>query len=353
MAQVRTLQQHHPSLAISAGLHAFALLLLSFTAASSEVGRDATLRVSRGETGESPQLLGLERVELEVEEPDDLSPEEVALDVAQAALVEPEIPAFNRLVVAGELSIADLDLSVPLATTAAQPPAYPLSLAAQDDRSGRSERGAERGTEGRDGSDSRGTFFGHPLSGERVVFVLDCSGSMASPAGVRPDGVDESVIDALSREERREWIRARRKLSRTTRWERLVDELSSALRSLDEGVAFSIILFSDGYWEINGSIQVASSPNKEKAIRWIETLRVGRDTYPFPALQHALGLSPDVIYFLTDGDFDASVIKNVTWLNQRLPQPATIHTVGLGSLRDHHRLVNLAKHNGGEFLLGR
>lgn len=353
MAQVRTLRQCHPSLAISAALHAILLLLLTLTAASSEVGRVATLQVSLGESGESPQFLRIEHVELELEEPTESLAAEVAVDVAQAAFAEPEIPGPDNRVVVRDLSIADLDLSAPVATTAAQSSANSRSVSDRAGRSGRPNPGADRGRNEDDGSDSGGTFFGHPLSGERVIFVLDCSGSMSAPAGVRPDDEEEPATDALSREERRERMRARRMAIRTTRWERLVEELTSALRSLDEGVEFSIILFSDAYWEISGSIQFASSPNKEKAIRWIETLQVGRDTYPFPALQHALGLSPDVIYFLTDGDFDATVIKNVTWLNQRLPQPATIHTVGLGSLRDHHRLVNLAKCNGGEFLLGR
>lgn len=340
MNQAVTRYRYHSSVLASAALHVGLGLFLACTVAVSEPTQIDTLHASWLGPAEEPQLFHFETFSDPLEAKENPAEAEVSVEPSAAAelpeLMEPVQPL-------SEVSLASvgLDLISPATTIALGSPtgrrsdSEPAATGA-DGRGSREKRDGDGQDEGR----PRASFFGHAISGQRIVFVLDCSGSMRAPSGVKKKLAGE------------EQPGGRRMFGHLSRWERLVEELSAALQSLDAGVEFSIVLFSEGFYELEGGMQTADSRGKEKAIRWIGRMETGRNTYPFPALQHALNHSPDVLYFLTDGDFDGAVIKQVTWINSRLDQPATIHTIGLGDLRGRVRLTKLARSNGGEFLAG-
>jgi hypothetical protein len=50
----------------------------------------------------------------------------------------------------------------------------------------------------------------------------------------------------------------------------------------------------------------ATPDNRAKVVKWIKTLKPDNDTAPEEALERALKLQPQVIYFLTNGEIPAA-----------------------------------------------
>jgi hypothetical protein len=81
----------------------------------------------------------------------------------------------------------------------------------------------------------------------------------------------------------------------------------------------------------------ADREGKETLARWLRTVDAGGETNPLPAMKHALGLRPDAVYLLSDGEFEPGTAAKVAALNGDRPVP--IHGIdlslrGAGSLRE-------------------
>lgn len=119
-------------------------------------------------------------------------------------------------------------------------------------------------------------FFGSQSSGRRFVFVLDCSRSMNHPH------------DSEAK----------------TRFKRLKLELVKSVASMSVDQEFFLIFFNEGPITMPSSMPVAASSGaKQHYLAWMQTLKADGNTEPTAAMQLALRLQPDVIYFLTDGSF--------------------------------------------------
>lgn len=143
------------------------------------------------------------------------------------------------------------------------------------------------------------TFFGVPSLAQRFAFVLDMSGSMSGQ-----------------------------------RWSACVKQLAKALEGLTEGSEIFVVLFSDHLaTPTKEAVWVSASPEwKRTVLDWVSRVSPDGGTFPQPAfdLIFSLPVRPDVIYFLTDGQFTS-------------PSPSRLqkqcHGIGTGMLSTLGNLI--------------
>lgn len=166
-----------------------------------------------------------------------------------------------------------------------------------------------------------GSFFGVAPKGQTVVYVVDASRSMNHPyAG-----------DAK------------------TRFRRLKIELVQSIGAMSPDMSFFVIFFNIDAIPMPASHPQAATPeNKQRYGQWIAQAKADRETDPRRALQMAIRMRPDVIYFLTDGDFDRPIERELQKMAQR---QTVIHTFAFGKEAGRDALRSLAKANGGKFFV--
>lgn len=174
---------------------------------------------------------------------------------------------------------------------------------------------------------SKGTsFFGIESSGDRLVFVVDCSGSM---------GYER-------------------------RFQRAIYELSQSLRLMERNQQFLVVLYNDGVFPMLDTPLfetrpiVATEKNIERVMRWVKAQRPVGSTYPSRALQGSLEVKPSSIFFLSDGELNDDTIGMLRRMN--VSNSATgarkvpIHTVTLGSTGIGAGMMKvIAEENDGQF----
>jgi hypothetical protein len=146
------------------------------------------------------------------------------------------------------------------------------------------------------GSQAATTFFGVPALGQRIVYVLDRSGSM---------GLHRALETARR-------------------------ELETSLARLPRTASFQVIEYNSTAAALVGRADQfvpATADNIRLATAALDALPAAGTTRHLPALMMALGLHPDVIYFLTDADdLDNADRIQVTRLNAGR---SVIHTIEL------------------------
>jgi uncharacterized protein with von Willebrand factor type A (vWA) domain len=137
--------------------------------------------------------------------------------------------------------------------------------------------------------------------------------------------------------------------------------VGKAIESLAPNQAFNLIFFRGGANDIewarplSNKLEPATPDNKQKARDFLAAFQVvGKGTNPLPALRQALNSKPDIIYFLTDGEFNnvvsyEQVVTEVRKLNVR--KNVRVNTIAFMSddERAEQVLMQLAKENGGQF----
>lgn len=147
-----------------------------------------------------------------------------------------------------------------------------------------------------EGSDAADSFFGLRPVGRRIVYVLDCSRSMNHPHDTEAK----------------------------TRFKRMKLELIKSIQGMGPESEFYLIFFNDFAIPMPSPVPVqAAEQPKLKYLYWMKDLKADGNTEPRLALQHALRLQPDIVYFLTDGSFTYRVQQDLL----SLPSSKTeIHT---------------------------
>jgi hypothetical protein len=173
------------------------------------------------------------------------------------------------------------------------------------------------GTSG-DGEKSK-DFFGINVEGNKFVYVVDASRSMnhphASAAG--------------------------------TRFNRVKIELVNSIGQMSQDSQFFVIFFNDQAIPMPADGLVnATLDNQMRCLKWVATARTGGQTNPRDALMIALRLNPDVIYFLTDGEFEFNVVKQVKTAN-KLKTP--IYTFCFSDRSGEKFLKQIATQNYGKY----
>ena len=160
-------------------------------------------------------------------------------------------------------------------------------------------------------------FFGTHVSGKRIAFVIDRSGSMR---GKKFRNARKEVLDTLS--------------------------------SLNPTQKFYVVFFDRGLLRMFGDkgpkkMLPATPDNLKRFNKWVSKVDVGSGTMPFQAMKVVMALRPDTLFLLTDGSFDAGD-KTVAHFSTKKSKGFRIHTIGIEH-RDDGTLEKLAKTSGGTF----
>jgi len=179
--------------------------------------------------------------------------------------------------------------------------------------------GSGTGNGAGNGSGSGTGFFGLQVEGRKIVFVVDRSASMNYP---HPGPAK-------------------------TRFGRLKIELVRAISKMSPEMQFYVIFFNrQPLYMPSRTLQPATPDAQRKYLYWAAKVVAKGSTDPRVALISALRLRPDVIYFLTDGDFMPSVKRDLKKLRQR---SVRIHTIAFGGKGAEDLLKLLAARNRGQY----
>jgi hypothetical protein len=163
------------------------------------------------------------------------------------------------------------------------------------------------------GDGPRTAFYGSGGNAYKVCYVIDRSGSM---------------LDAF------DYLR---------------DELKRSIRDLVAQQQFHVVFFSAGRPEElpPGKLVNATQANKEKAFKYLDTVVPGGQTQPGPALERAFACKPELIYLMTDGDFDSKVIDTLRRLNR--DKKVKINTFSFIFKPGEALLKQIASEHGGRY----
>jgi len=202
-----------------------------------------------------------------------------------------------------------------------RPPPYEQALALERERLAR-----------REASPTTSTFYGLEVVSDRVLFLLDCSGSMRIPAGA-----------------------GRTRGSRTgpTRMDVAQQELARALAAFPAGDRFNLLFFSDDATSWRGRLVCMDDAARADALAFVRERRPLRGTNIFDALMEAFGdLQVDTIYLLTDGEATSGSIVAPAAIRAEVARAnrarhIEINTVSVG--QSSALLEGLAADSGGTY----
>lgn len=165
---------------------------------------------------------------------------------------------------------------------------------------------------GSDGGESA-SFFGVSASGQRFVYVVDLSASMEGG-----------------------------------RFRRARGELRRSLKELQPTQQFFVVFFNTDAFPMPGDdLQDATQGNLLAARKWIDRAECQGETDPWPALEAALDMKADAIFFLTDGKFDPAIVERIQPAESSRSTP--IHTIGFMNRSGEKLLKEIARRTGGGY----
>jgi hypothetical protein len=305
-----------PAWMVSLGIHAAAFALiapLTFVMLSNE---NVPLFASMFAAEESPEEPGV--VPVEMVAVDELEIQEAVYEESAAPLTEDLQSDFDPL--AADVNHAPAELP-------GQLNALPLdigTLMAGGD--GGEGRGSGRTSDGRGdiaGEVGRTSFFGTPARANRVVFLVDNSGSM-----------------------------------KQGRMETTLFELARSVDALDEKQEFYVVFYSDQAYPMlypNSVMEPlpATKENKQRLYDWLYTVELCQGGALLKAMEMAHSLGPQVVYILSDGDITGTAtMQRLTQTNEH---PYSVHTLGMGVAKpqDAQNLAAIAQANRGTFQMVR
>lgn len=179
------------------------------------------------------------------------------------------------------------------------------------------------------------SFFGLRPTTDRLIFVLDRSGSMTQPFGDRTN--------------------------KTSRWEEALDQMEQYLLRVGPTAEFNLVLFSDGAMTWRRTLQPANKSNLTAARAWAERRPPEGGTHLRTGVENALRLRHDGSVDLSRLDADTLVVlcdgrtdEGTAWVapTMRRVNPkarVVIHGVQIGDGGDD-TLRLLASITGGRFV---
>jgi len=175
------------------------------------------------------------------------------------------------------------------------------------------------------------TFYGVPVSSERIVFVLDQSGSMAAPH-IGPKG----------------------EVGGRTQLERAVEEVAQVVAKLGDGARVNVICFETAVHAWKPRLVALGAASRKDLARWLTKREPENGTNLWDGLARAIQMDDvDAIYVLSDGAPNggrwrraSDILREVLKLNRR--RRVAIHCVSLS--RDSALLRDLARDNGGLYV---
>jgi hypothetical protein len=213
-------------------------------------------------------------------------------------------------------------------------------------------------------------FYGVPIKSDRVLFIIDISGSMKKPTqndnprdrwkptpGVKGEPPPPPPEEVLS----------------GPKIDVAKHELKKAIKDLPKHWTFNIICFNHGASSWQKSMQVASGKNKESAYAWLADLKASGSTYIDGALRMGFEMAgfinndkryPDIrvdtIVLLSDGAPTDNtmpvsnlmepevILDHVREWNKN--KSVIIHCIGVDMVTSIEFMKKLAEENGGTYV---
>src|SRR5262245_28256889 len=173
------------------------------------------------------------------------------------------------------------------------------------------------------GGGSDGTeFLGLKARGNKIVYIIDCSGSMA---GQKLANAKLELIDSIKR-----------------------------LRSQQSAYVLFFATSSYPMFGPDNAVETkllkCTPANVQKMEQWINNFNEGGGTNPRESLLAALDLRPDVIFFLTDGGFNPGVADEVRTKNHSgETKTASINTICFTDRTGEAVMQKIANENKGDY----
>ncbi|MHC4342569.1 MAG: VWA domain-containing protein [Planctomycetota bacterium] len=206
----------------------------------------------------------------------------------------------------------------------------------------------------------KAAFYGISTRSNRIVFVLDRSGSMKHPVPQR------GTVTGKKRDAR---------VAGETKLEVAKTELIRTIRNLPPDVKFAVVFFSHDVhvWKDPPAMMPATAENKKEAIDWFRELDPVGSTMTFDALEKTLRYAKvgggksstdprgaDTIFLLSDGspstpDGDAPLPEAErrkavrAFLEANRPFRCVVHTIGVGPEHNRELMQSLASATGGTY----
>ncbi len=179
-------------------------------------------------------------------------------------------------------------------------------------------------------------YFGVHVESERVVFVLDISGSMRLVSGTDQPDPGERELDA------------------ETRMDVAKRELMAVLRLLPEDALFNVVFFESKVTALEKKLIKMKKATRQKALRFVSEQYAVGSTALYPALELAFA-DPlvDTIYLLSDGAPTEGEITDVAEIRAQVrrwnsARHVRIHGVAMG--QESTLLRWLTEDTGGRYL---
>jgi hypothetical protein len=126
-------------------------------------------------------------------------------------------------------------------------------------------------------------------------------------------------------------------------------ELKRSIGELGEEKEFHVIFYSSGppvEMPMRRLVN-ATERNKQLAFEFIDGVIPQGETDPSKALERAFDVKPELIYLLTDGEFDKAIVGLVK--KQNAGGQVTVHTIGFLYSMGEQVLKQIAEENGGNY----
>ena len=126
-------------------------------------------------------------------------------------------------------------------------------------------------------------------------------------------------------------------------------ELRRSISALRRSQGFHVIFFNAGQPLENSPRRLVSAirAQKEKFFRFLQGVYPEGSTDPAPAMRRAFAAEPDLIYFLTDGEFNASLVSKLDRWNK--DKSVRIFTIAYFDRSGAALLETIARKNDGQF----
>ena len=186
--------------------------------------------------------------------------------------------------------------------------------------------------------DKGGTFYGIPITSDRILYVVDISGSMDK---VQKDGTSNGK----------------------TKWQVLQEELIGSVMTLNPTDTFNVIFFNHEVILWQSRKVEASERNKKLLKKWVEEQKPLGGTNISDSLYKGFSIASsvtgrpalDTVFFLTDGKPTAGRIWDPerildTFREWNQTAKLTVHTIGIGDDHDAAFLQELAKIGDGKYV---
>ena len=171
------------------------------------------------------------------------------------------------------------------------------------------------------------SFFGINMAADRILFVIDVSGSMEFPTEDGPDGEKRVRFDVVKA------------------------ELLRTLTALPDDCLLDIVVFSSGVHSYKGELFPLTPENRADSLTWVEELTAGGGTNIHDAVWTALNYDGvDTVFFLSDGDPSMGRILDERYLRREVQRwnrfrKVVVHSIAIAS--DLRLLGWIAEDSGG------